>query len=145
MQPRDLYYDLVKNALRQDGWRLTYTLLPLKKGAGPATGESWTTQLLGAERDERRIAVAVNSFIGHSEPDELMEAFQQLALSLPRVYDAAPGHVLYLAVRQATYHACFTGPEGARLLASQPLSLLVFDPRAGAIVQWRSGEVYVHG
>jgi hypothetical protein len=145
MMPRDLYYDLVKNALRKDGWRLTYTLLPLKKGAGPATGESWTTQLLGAEKDERRIAVAVNSFIGHSEPDDIMQALQQLALSLPRMHTAAPGHVLYLAVRQATYRACFTGHEGARLLASQPLSLLVFDPRAGTIVQWCSGEVLVHG
>lgn len=145
MPPQDMYYNVVKNALRKGGWRVTHSLFPLKKGQGPAVGESWTTQLLGAERDERRIAVAVNSFIGHSEPEAMEEALHQLALSLPRIHAATPGRVLYLAVRQATYRDCFTSPDGARLLASQPLSLLVFDPRQEAIVRWYSSPDQVDG
>jgi XisH protein len=44
--------------------------------------------------------------------------------------------VVYLAVRQATYSACFGGTEGDLLLAKEHMQLLVFDPRAEVIVQW---------
>ena len=42
----------------------------------------------------------------------------------------------YLAVRQATYSACFAAGEGELLLERQHMPLIVFDPRTEAIVQW---------
>ena len=136
MPTRDLYHDLVKNALRKDGWRITYDVFPLKSRAETDPGEPWATQLLAAEKDERKIAVAVNSFIGRSDLATLTQAFAQLALSRPRVHAVESDRVLYLAVRQATYNTCFTEPDGALLLARQPMPLLVFDPRTEAVVQW---------
>jgi hypothetical protein len=43
---------------------------------------------------------------------------------------------VYLAVRQATYNACFGGIEGDLLLEKEHIQLIVFDPRAEVIVQW---------
>jgi hypothetical protein len=136
MPTRDPYHDLVKNALRKDGWRVTYDVLPLKRRTVSEAGESWTMQLLAADKDERKIAVAVNSFIGRSDLATLSQALAQLALSRPRVHAVESTRVLYLAVRQATYTTCFTEPEGRLLLARQPTPLLVFDPRTEAVVQW---------
>jgi hypothetical protein len=136
MPTRDLYYDLVKNALRQDGWRITHTVLPLKVGAEIGAGELWATQLLAADKDERKIAVAVNSFIGRSDPVTLTPELAQLALSRSRLHAIKSDRALYLAVRHATYSACFTGLDGRRLLDTQHVQLIVFDPRTETIVRW---------
>ncbi len=136
MPPRDLYHDLVRNALRQDGWRITHNVLPLKVGADIGAEALWTTQLLAADKDERRIAVAVNSFVGRSDLADLTLILGQLALSRPRLHALEADRVLYLAVRHATYSTCFTGPDGMRLLDRHHLQLIVFDPRTEAIVHW---------
>ena len=136
MPTRDLYHDLVKNALRQDGWRITHDVLPLKVGAEIGVEALWATQLLAADKDERKIAVAVNSFVGRSDPADLTQVLGQLALSRPSLHAMEPDRVLYLAVRYATYSACFAGLDGMRLLARQHMQLIVFDPRTEAIVHW---------
>ena len=136
MPTRDLYYDLVRNALRQDGWRITHNVLPLKVGAEIGVEALWATQLLAADKDERKIAVAVNSFVGRSDPADITQVLGQLALSRPRLHAMEPERVLYLAVRYATYSICFTGLDGMRLLARQHMQLIVFDPRTEAIVHW---------
>ena len=119
MPTQDLYHDVVRNALRKDGWRITHTALQLK-----------------AEKDERKIAVAVNSFVGRSNLADVTQTFGQLALSRSRLQTMAPDRVLYLAVRQATYSACFAGAEGELFLEKEHMQLIVFDPGAETIVQW---------
>ena len=136
MPTQDLYYDLVKNALRQDGWRITHDVLPLKVGAEVGAGELWATQLLAADKDERKIAVAVNSLVGRSDLAEITQVLGQLALSRSRLHAIKSDRVLYLAVRRATYNACLTGLDGTRLLDRQHMRLIVFDPRTETIVRW---------
>ena len=136
MPTQDLYHDVVRNALRKDGWRITHTALQLKAGRESRGGEIWEGQLLVAEKDERKIAVAVNSFVGRSNLADVTQTFGQLALSRSRLQTMAPERVLYLAVRQATYSACFAGTEGALLLEKEHMQLIVFDPGAETIVQW---------
>jgi hypothetical protein len=138
MPTRDLYYDLVKNALRQDGWRITHDVLPLKVGAEVGAGELWATQLLAADKDERKIAVAVNSLVGRSDPAEITQVLEQLAFSRSRLHAIKSDRALYLAVRRATYSTCFTGRDGSRLLDRQHMRLIVFDPRTETIVHWIS-------
>ena len=136
MPTQDLYHDVVKNALRKDGWRITHTALQLKARADTRAGELWEGPLLVAEKDERKIVVAVNSFVGRSDLADLSQTFGQLALARPRLQRMNPSRVLYLAVRQATYSACFAEGDGALLLGREHLQLIVFDPRTEAIVQW---------
>ena len=136
MPVRDLYYDLVKKALRQDGWRIMYDMLPLKVKADMRPEGLWATQLLAADKDERKIAVAVNSFVGHSDLADLTAMLGQLVPSRASLRATESDRVLYLAVRHATYSACFTGLDGTRLLARQHIQLIVFDPRTAAIVHW---------
>lgn len=138
MPTQDLYHDVVKNALRKDGWRITHTALQLKVGIHSRAGELWEGPLLAAEKDERKIAVAVNSFVGRSDLADLAQTLGQLALSRPRLHVMELDRILYLAVRQATYSAWFAGGDSELLLERQHTPLLVFDPRTETIVQWVS-------
>ena len=136
MPLQDLYHDVVRDALRQDGWRITHTALQLKARAEASAGEPWEGPWLIADKDERKVAVAVSSFVGRSNPADILQTWRQLALSRSRLYTMDSDRVVYLAVRQATYSACFGGTEGDLLLEKEHMQLIVFDPRAEVIVQW---------
>jgi hypothetical protein len=113
-----------------------HTALQLKARAEASAGELWEGPWLIADKDERKVAVAVSSFVGRSSPEDILQTWRQLALSRSRLHAMDSDRVVYLAVRQATYSACFGGTEGNLLLEKEHMQLLVFDPRAEVIVQW---------
>jgi hypothetical protein len=139
MAARDLYYDLVKNALRKAGWRITHNPLRLRlptHGIQTGQGEATEEPLLGADKDERKIAVIVKSFVDCYSVEDLQRALAHLRPYHTSLHATAPDRTLYLAVRQTTYQEYFTESVGAQLLASQPMLCMVFAPRTEAIVTW---------
>ena len=136
MPTQDLYHDIVRDALRKDGWRITHTALQLKAQAASRAGKLWEGPWLIADKDERKVAVAVDSFVGRSSPADVIQTWGRLGLSRPRLHALDSDRVVCLAVRQATYSACFGGIEGDLLLEKEHMRLIVFDPRAEVIVQW---------
>jgi hypothetical protein len=136
MPTQDLYHDVVRDALRKDGWRITHTALQLKARAEASAGELWEGPWLIADKDERKVAVAVSSLVGRSNLADILQTWRQLALSRSRLHTMDSDRVVYLAVRQATYSACFGGTEGDLMLEKEHMQLLVFDPRAEVIAQW---------
>jgi hypothetical protein len=136
MPTQDLYHDVVRDALRKDGWRITHTALQLKARTEASAGEFWEGPWLIADKDERKVAVAVSSFVGRSNLADIIQTWGQLALARPRLHAMDSDRVVYLAVRQATYSACFGETEDDFLLEKEHMQLLVFDPRAEVIVQW---------
>jgi hypothetical protein len=139
MAARDLYYDLVKNALRQEGWRITHNPLRLRLPAPSQQvrqSEAAEEPLLAAEKAERKIAVLVKSLVDRCDMADLHQAVGQVQRYRARLYATDSDRVLYLAVRQTTYREYFADAIGARLLASQHILCLVFDPRTETIVCW---------
>jgi len=136
MPLQDLYHDVVRDALRKDGWRITHTALQLKARAESNAGALWEGPWLIADKDERKVAVAVSSFVGRSNLADITQTWGQLGLSRPQLHAMDSDRVVYLAVRQATYSACFGGTEGDLLLEKGHIQLVVFDPRSEVIVQW---------
>jgi hypothetical protein len=136
MPTQDLYHDVVRDALRQDGWRITHTALQLKARAEARADELWEGPWLIADKDERKVAVAVSSFVGRSSPADIIQTWRRLGLSRPRLHAMDSDRVVYLAIRQATYSACFGEREGNLLLEKEHMQLIVFDPRTAVIVQW---------
>lgn len=139
MTPQDPYYDLVRNALRQQGWRITHNPLPLRlppRQRRSEQDEAVLDRILAAEKDERKIAVVVKSFIGHHDMADLHKALERLTFYRARLHVTELDRVLYLAVRQATYQAYVAGTATTQLLAHQPVLLMVFDPRTEAIIRW---------
>jgi hypothetical protein len=139
MAARDLYYDVVTHILRQEGWRVTHHPLPFRGPAPqrpqpqPAAAEA---PLLVADKEERKIAVLVNSFIDPGEEAPLHTVVDQVRHARTRLSATDPDRVLYLAVRQGTYREYCTDAAGAHLLARQYILLLIFDPRTETIVHW---------
>jgi len=149
MPAQDLYHDLVKNVLRKDGWRITHNPFRLRQPRlvrQPILDRALEVAeafLLGAEQDERKIAVAVKSFVG-IEPDMVQQTLEALAYSRALLYAMDHDRVLYLAVRRATYEAFYDGTVEPQLLSKLEVPLLVFEPRTEAIVSWLPRHNYTN-
>src|SRR3954454_17887298 len=93
-------------------------------------------QLLAAEKDHRKIAVEVKSFLGHSEMADLEQAIGQYTVYHEVLLRAEPDRVLFLAVDEEVYNNLFEEPIGELLLENRRIRLIVFDPHTETIRQW---------
>lgn len=80
MPAKDIYHDCVKNALIKDGWKITDDPLSLKIGKKDIFIDLAAEKLLAAEKQGKKIAVELKSFIGISEVEDLKNALGQYIL-----------------------------------------------------------------
>ena len=78
MPARNLYHDAVIQALTADGWTITHDPLTVSYGGKDLFIDLGAEQTaLAAERDGRRIAVEIQSFLSPSPVRDLQEAVGQ--------------------------------------------------------------------
>jgi XisH protein len=138
MSARDIYHEHVRDALDKDGWRITRDPLHLQWGAKDMYVDLAAEELVAAEKQGRKIAVEIKSFIGASELEDLKNAIGQFVIYRNVLARIEPERELYLAVRQATYEELFTEPIGTLLMENEGIRLLIFDPQQRRVVQWIS-------
>ena len=136
MPARDRYHDQVKNALIKDGWTITDDPLHVRWGKKDMYVDLGAEQLLAAEKDQRKIAVEVKSFLGHSEMADLEQAVGQYTVYHEVLLRAEPDRALFLAVNGEVYNNLFEEPIGKLLVDSQCIQMIVFDPHTETIRQW---------
>jgi hypothetical protein len=130
MSLQEIYYDKVKTALLKDGWTLTHDPLRL------LWDDTELEPVLGAEKEDQRIAVTISSFAGPSDVSDLERALGQYLIYQLTLKHQYPGYLLYLAVSEETWYSVFDGPIGELVLPQ--MRLLVFSSRAAVIRRWLS-------
>ena len=136
MPKQDVFHQLVKDALTREGWTITHDPYPLRYGEHNLFVDLGAEAPIGAEKDGRKIAVEVKSFLGRSEVSDLERALGQFLLYRFLLARAEPDRSLYLAVPEETYFSLFDPADGRDLVAEQAIRLLVFGPDQGAILRW---------
>ncbi len=136
MAARDIFHEHVRVALEKDGWLITHDPLHLQWGKRDMYVDLAGEELVAAEKQGRKIAVEIKSFIGASEIDDLKEAVGQFVLYRNVMKKLEPNRELYLAIRDVTYEQLFSEPIGQLLVEAEHIGLLVFSPLERRIVQW---------
>ena len=136
MPARDIYHEHVRDALIADGWQITDDPLHLQWGSKDLYVDLGAEKLLAAEREGRKIAVEVKSFLGASEIEDLKNAIGQFVIYRNVLFQTEPERVLFLAIRKIIYDDLFAEPLGVLLIKMEEIHLLVFDPAERKIVQW---------
>lgn len=80
MPAKDIYHDTLKRALEKDGRTITKENLHLRWGRRNAYVDIAAKKVFTAEKEGRKIAVEVKSFVGQSEMSELEKAVGQFVL-----------------------------------------------------------------
>lgn len=136
MPAKDIYHSQVINALTKDGWIITHDPLRLQWGPKDMYVDLGAEQMVAAEKQGRKIAVEIKSFIGPSEIEDLKNAIGQFILYRAVMQKTEPERQLLLAVRQTTFLELFDEPIGQLLVESERIKLIVFNPVTEEIVQW---------
>ena len=136
MPQRDVYHEAVRTALVKDGWTITHDPLVLPFGERSLRVDLGAQAPVAAERDGRKIAVEIKSFVGRSEITDLERALGQYALYSFLLRRQEPERRLYLAVPEDTYLSLFDTAEGRDLIIAEAIRLLVFRPLEEMIVLW---------
>jgi hypothetical protein len=93
---------------------------------------------LAAERDGRRIAIEIQSFLGDSEVENLHHAVGQYCVYRVLLNRTEANRELYLAVSQEAYNEIPDEPIGRAVVADLGIRLLIFDPVRRRVIEWRS-------
>lgn len=139
MPARDYYHDIVRNALKKDGWTITHDPYRLKLIRGKNLFVDLEAErLIAAEQGVKKIAIEIKSFRGASEMKDLEEAIGQFVLyeRLLRRYE--PERILYLAVSDEVEKSVFEEEAGQVLIEDKVLRLCTFDTTKEKIIRWIS-------
>lgn len=93
-------------------------------------------KLFAAEKQGRKIAVEIKSFLDSSPVRELEKALGQYELYSLIMEDEEPGRILYLAVSNMIFEGFFSEEIAQRVLRKKNLRLIIFEPDAQEIIQW---------
>ena len=138
MAAKDIYHEACVRALVKDGWTITDDPLTVAVEGTNLLVDVGAERVVTAEREGKRIAVEIKSFVGLSAVQDLKEATGQFLvyeLALRQSEEDAD-RVLYLAVRTAIYDTVFQVGVGKMLMENKAMRLIVFDADAEEIRQW---------
>ena len=136
MARRDIFHETVKQVLIKDGWTITHDPYVLAFGAHKLYIDLGAERPLAAEKDDRKIAVEIKSFIGDSEVDDLERALGQYNLYTSLLGRSEPERKLYLAISTEAYDGIFNTPLGRVAIEDYRISLLVFDEDQEVVSRW---------
>ncbi|HSK70575.1 MAG TPA: element excision factor XisH family protein [Pyrinomonadaceae bacterium] len=136
MPAKDIYHDTVKNALIKDGWAITAENMRLPWGGTQTYVDIFAEEIFVAEKEGRKIAVEVKSFIGKSTLSEFEKAVGQFIIYRFAMRRIDPERELFLAVKQETFNEFFVNADVLELIESEDLKIIVFDEVKEVIVRW---------
>lgn len=134
---RDLFHQLVRDALEAEGWRVTHDPLVLRAG-GLRFVDLAAEQVFAAERGTEYIAVEVKSFLGQSKLNDFYTAKGQYDVYRRGLSKGEPLRKLYLAVDTQIFDSFFQKALIAEMIETDSISVLVYDIHTKRITQWIS-------
>lgn len=133
---KDLYHDQVKRALEKDGWEITHDPYEIRVGGVEMYIDIGAEQIIGAERENDRIAVEVKSFINSSRISDFHLAHGQFLDYRYALEDIDPERILYLAIPSFVYQTFFSLAFIHSVIQRSQLKLLVYDLEQETIEKW---------
>jgi hypothetical protein len=134
---KDKFHHAVKNALTKEEWTITDDPLFLQFGGVDLFVDLGAEKMIAAQKDNRRIAVEIKSFLGASLISEFHTALGQLMSYRLALKQKDPQRALYLAVPLDVYNTFFKLEFSQVAIEDYQLKLIVYDQDEEVIIKWR--------
>ncbi len=136
MSARDLYHSVVRQALENDGWTITHDPYNLQYEDVNLAVDLGAEKLIAAEKENRKIAIEVKSFLAKSTIYAFHEALGQY-INYKRILEwTGKKRTLYLAIPNDIYNKFFVKPFASRIIKEEKINLIVFNPEENHINKW---------
>jgi len=136
MSAKDAFHGIVRTALLKDGWRITHDPYPLQAGSLDLQIDLGAEKVIAAEREGRKIAVEIKSFLGPSKISQFYGALGQFITYRAALQDQEKERSLYLAVPSDVYERFFVMPFIQKLIGQNQVYLFVYNIKEEVIEQW---------
>jgi hypothetical protein len=133
---KDLFHNVVKDALLAEGWQITHDPFPVDYGDVQMQIDLGAERLLAAERDAEKIAVEIKSFVNPSAISEFHTAVGQYLNYRRALRSQEPARILYLAIPNAIYEEFFRLRFIQEGVIEYQLYLVIYDVEERRILQW---------
>lgn len=133
---KDIIHDAVKNALINDGWRITHDPYPIKYGNLRLSADMAADRSLAAEKGNQKIVVEVKSFASRSAIQDFKLALGQYNLYLGVLEAIFSERTLYLGIDNHTYQKLFVQKEIEYICKRFQVRLLVVDIDKEEVAIW---------
>lgn len=136
---KDIYHDLVKKALQNEGWTVTHDPYFLSVGIGrrKVAADFGAEKFIIAEKETERILVEVKSFITSSNINELHHAVGQYDFYALLLETQEPARIPFLAMPKDAYDDLIREPIIQTFLDRHRVKLLIFDLEQPLIHAWK--------
>lgn len=134
---KDIFHDIVRDALIREGWTITDDPLLLQFGGVDLYADLGAEKVLGAEREGEKIGVEIKSFVSPSPVSEFHRAVGQFIHYRLILEANEPERILYLAVPSEVYKDFFMLPFTQASVRHNQINLIVYDINRKEIVKWK--------
>jgi XisH protein len=136
MATKDLFHDVVKQALLRERWTITADPLVIKIEGVKLEIDLAAERVFAAERDGRKIAVEIKSFVNPSVVSDFHAALGQFLNYRLALQMSEPERILYLALPVDTYESFFHEVFVQEAVRVYQLKLMIYDPIQKVILRW---------
>lgn len=136
MPARDKFHNIVRNAIIKDGWTITDDPLTLKFGETELYIDLGAEKVIAAEKEGKKIAVEIKSFLGKSIIAETQDAIGQFIMYREVLHDYEADRTLFLAISDDVIENDFTEALKELLLERLKIKVLVFNIETEEIIKW---------
>lgn len=136
MSARDLFHQVVKNALQKESWQITHDPYGLQTDSFDLAIDLGAEKIIAASQGETKIAVEIKSFLGSSKISEFYGALGQFITYRLALQKIEPDRILYLAVPESLYDKFFATSLVQELLQQNTIYLITYDVEQEKLVKW---------
>jgi XisH protein len=133
---KDLYHYMVKRALQKEAWFVTDDPYVIETTDVDYEVDLGAEKIIGAEKEGKKIAVEVKSFVAPSFVYEFHRALGQWNNYSLGLEDFDPDRQLYLAIPVKVYIDSFKLSFVQKAMKRYKMKLIVFNPETETIVKW---------
>lgn len=134
---RDTFHAIVRAALERQGWTITHDPYSLRVGGVEMFVDLGAERLIAAEREDRKIAVEVKSFLAPSRISEFYIALGQFLTYRLGLQQQEPERTLYLAIPLEIYDTFFSLELVKAAIRQYQVNLIVYSPETEEIQRWQ--------
>lgn len=133
---RDIYHQIVREALEADGWTITADPFIIKSIGLRFEIDLAAEQVFAAERGKEEIVVEVKSFLSKSKLADFYEAKGKYDTYRHGLEEAPIDKKIYLAVEETIFNTFFQKPLIKTILVKDHTDLIIFNHITKRIVKW---------
>lgn len=136
MPAKDIFHQLVRTALEQEGWTITHDPYHIDLGFVDLYIDLGAERLIAAIRDNEKIAIEIKTFLSASTISEFHTAIGQFINYRIALEAEDADRSLYLAIPSEVHKRFFKYPFIQTVIHRNQIPLLVYDPEKQEISQW---------